>query len=167
MRVPHDEKAPGLMTIEPLRLPPPDPSRLRRFIIGRSKQVYRSLCEQLRERDARTLDLWALEDRPMAVFLGHAAAEICEWPKPYFIPDDPFQLVAWEQSDAFPIPELAIVLEHHVGRRFGRTFWKELASEKARLVDVVRAVRGAAESKQGKTLRPWRRWSAIARLIGR
>ncbi len=97
------------MNWPPLQFPPQWPDiRRRSFLlgipfIGPQAGAYENLCKQLQVRTAECWALWGTNEcrrRKAAQFVANIVGEELRWPNPIFIPDDPTELVFWNESCA-------------------------------------------------------------------
>lgn len=87
-------------------------------VIGPQVAVYESLCAQLAGRPPECWHAWGTDRRrvDLARFMARALGDVCGWPNPVFLPEDPIELVAWSQDDVdFDVEEACMRIEEHLG----------------------------------------------------
>jgi hypothetical protein len=88
----------------PLTYPPTWPEVQKRTfllgvpIVGADHRAHRNLCQQVRIRTVACLTAWGTDPRrvSLASFASHELQRVNHYPHPYFIPTDPFGLIAWD-----------------------------------------------------------------------
>ena len=141
---------------KPLRYPPhfPPANRWKRFFMGvRWLGPDTSFFSELRMRqNARTpesMNIWGGGSRQeLANALGTVFAKFCNWPSPYFLPDDDVSVIAGGSTfgwvDNIDIDKTISSIEKIVGVNLTSEFWEVSGSETLRqLVDRLLVARQA------------------------
>ena len=123
------------LPIPPLLWPPdyPPKNRWKLFFIGvrglgPDLSFFASLKAQQALRTEHALSAWQEADRPIALMVGRALMEDVGWPTPWFIPTDPFVVVAngprYQEIDDLGVYTAFREIEEALGLRLSRQFWK-------------------------------------------
>ena len=126
-----------------------NPSGFQRFllwtpVIGLQFSEAQRLRRQLRRRDPSCLALWGkdLVRTQLARTISDIARRGLGWPNDYFIPQDAFEVVIWDNfGDAFAFAELLMELEDALGIDLGEDdeeFGRLLTMSFGEVVDLLR-----------------------------
>ena len=99
-------------------------------LFGKSIRIHANLCEQIKSRDNNDLCLW----KPCSDEIREQANKVSEiliahlgWPKnSVFIPNDPAEIILWDQTGDLDSVEAVISIENVIGvtmpDEFGKMF---------------------------------------------
>ena len=143
--------------MEPLRWPV-DWAHLTRWqrlmmdlpILGLRARVFKKIVAQLARRAPNASDLWSRfspDELAIKQRIVEIAVKELEWPRGYFLPSDPFEIVIWDPTGDLATEAALDRMENELGlRRRSGDEWRQLASQT--FGDVVQKI--AHECAQSK-----------------
>lgn len=84
-------------------------------LIGVDRRAYRSICAQLLSRSPSVWCLWPEDLVITAKEIAGVVEEYFRWPNPYYIPDDPCEVLFWDPTMEMRFEEASLVLSDKFG----------------------------------------------------